>query len=173
MKIVGIDLAGKKTNPTTICFLVEEKIEFKNVFSDKEILDISKSINPDIIAIDAPIIRGVPKIRKADSLLKKYKAFPPTLPGMKCLTIRGSRLASQLLSHFKVIEVFPTATAKILNKYSKNFQETAANFNILVETKHELDAYLCCLTGKMYLEGNTVQIGDDEGKIIVPKLLIF
>lgn len=29
---------------------------------------------------------------------------------------------------------------------------------------------LCCLTGMMFLERNTIAIGDDEGKIIVPKL---
>lgn len=170
MKVVGIDLAGKQKNPTFICILFGKKTQFKIAYSDEEILNISRVVNPDIIAIDAPIMNGEPRIRTADRLLKKYKAFPPTLSGMKCLTKRGSKLALRFTSQFKVIEVFPTATAKILGKYGKDFRETAANFDIKVKNKDELDAYLCCLTGKMFLEGNTIAVGDDEGKIIVPKL---
>ena len=59
---------------------------------------------------------------------------------------------------------------KILGKYEKDFRQTAANFGIKVKNKDELDAYLCCLTGMMFLERNTIAVGDDEGKIIIPKL---
>lgn len=170
MRVIGIDLAGKQKNPTVICILTGKKTQFKTVYSDEEILNIPRVIDPDIITIDAPIMKGEPRIRKADKLLKKFKAFPPTLPGMKYLTKRGSKLALQFASRFIVIEVFPTATAKILGKYEKDFRETAANFGIKVKNKDELDAYLCCLTGKMFLEGNTIAVGDDESKIIVPKL---
>jgi len=169
LKILGVDLAGKTTNPTGLCILKNDKIEFGIVYSDKQILEISIEFKPDIIAIDAPIMQGEPRTRKADRLLKKYGAFPPSLPGMKSLTIRGSKLAAQLTTHCKVIEVFPTATAKILGIYSRNYKETIAKLGIKVNNKHELDAYFCCLTAKMFLEGKTVKIGDETGEIIVPK----
>ena len=169
MKILGIDLAGKTTNPTGICSLKNDQIEVKTVYPDKQILEISAEFKPDIIAIDAPIMHGKPRIRKADRLLKKYGTLPPTLSTMKYLTIRGSGLTVKLATRYKVIEVFPTATAKILGIYSRNYRETAFNLDVKVKNKHELDAYLCCLTAKMFLHGKTITIGDDEGKIIVPK----
>lgn len=169
MKILGIDLAGKKVNPTGICILNNDTINFKTVFSDEQILEILLKFKPDIIAIDAPIMSGKPRTRKADILLKKYKALSPSMPTMKSLTIRGSKLATKLVGRFKVIEVFPTATAKILRIYSKNYREIESKLDINVKNKHELDAYLCCLTAKMFLEGKTTEIGDEAGKIIVPK----
>ena len=169
LKILGFDLAGKSSNPTTICILNNDKTKFIIVYSDKQILEISKVFNPDIIAIDAPIMQGKPKIRKADKLLKKYGAFPPSLPGMSSLTLRGSKLAIQLRTKYNVIEVFPTATAKIIKIYNRNYKGTAMNLDIKVKNKHELDSYLCCLTAKMYLEGKTFEIGDEAGKIIIPK----
>lgn len=169
MKIIGIDLAGKTTNPTGICILKDDKTEFKTVYSDKQILDIPSRLKPDIIAIDAPIMYGEPRIRKADRILKKYGALPPTLSAMKSLTLRGSGLAARLATRYNVIEIFPTATAKILGIYSRNYRETVSKLDIKVKNKHELDAYLCYLTAKMFLEGKTVEIGNKTGTIIVPK----
>jgi len=171
LKIIGVDLAGKTTNPTGICTLNYEIIDFKTVYSDEQILKILLKFKPDIIAIDAPIMKGKPKARQADKLLKKYKTLSPSMPSMKTLTIRGSKLATKLVSQYEVIEVFPTATAKILGIYSKKYREIASKLNINVRNKHELDAYLCCLTAKMFLEGKTTEVGDEGGKIIVPKQL--
>lgn len=169
LKILGIDLAGKTKNPTGICILKENNIKLKTVKEDKEILQIANTLKPDVIAIDAPIMQGKPKIRKADTVLKKYKAFPPTLPSMIPLTIRGSKLAAQLSKYCQIIEVFPTATAKILGIYHKNYKETATFLHVKVKNKHELDAYICCLTGKMFLEEKTETVGDETGRIIIPK----
>jgi len=168
LKILGIDLAGKSKNPTGICILKDDDIILKTVFEDKEILDIAITLRPDIIAIDSPIISGKPRIREADILLKKYKAFPPTLHGMIQLTMRGSKLAEQLSKYSYVIEVFPTATEKILGLYNKNYKETAKILNVNVKSKHELDAYICCLTGKLFIEGKTEKVGNENGKIVIP-----
>ena len=169
LKILGIDLAGKTKNPTGICILKDNDVILKTIKEDKEILEIANMLKPDVIAIDAPIIHGKPRIRKADIMLKKYKSFPPTLPSMIPLTIRGSKLAAQLSKYHHVVEVFPTATLKILGVYHKNYKETAAILDLKVKNKHELDAYICCSTGKMYLEGKTETVGDEIGKIIIPK----
>ncbi|RLF51541.1 MAG: DUF429 domain-containing protein [Thermoplasmata archaeon] len=169
MKIVGIDLAGKIENPTGVCLFKNNEIQFKTVYSDEQILDVVSEFKPDIIAIDAPIIRnGIPHVRKADEMLKKYKTLPPNLPGMKTLTVRGSKIAAELKTKYKVIEVFPTATAKILGIYNRDYRETVKKLKINVTNKHELDAYLCCITAKMHLEKKTVTIGDKDGKIVIP-----
>lgn len=170
MKVVGIDLAGKAKNPTGICILNNEKIELKTIHLDKEIFNIITNVKPELIAIDAPIIKGKIQIRKADRILKKYKAFLPTLPSMKDLTIRGSKLALTLSEICKVIEVFPTATAKILGIYNKNYKETIKNLDLNASNKHELDAYLCALTGKMHLNGDTDILGDRKGRVVIPKI---
>ena len=169
LKIIGIDLAGKTKNPTGVCLLNDNKLEFKILNNDKKILQTCLDFKPDIIAIDAPIMKGIPRIRKADRIMKKYKALPPSFQSMKKLTIRGSKLAEKLNVCYKVIEVFPTATAKILGVYNKNYKETAEKLGIKIRKKHELDAYLCCLTARLFLEEKAVKIGDKDGKIIVPK----
>jgi predicted nuclease with RNAse H fold len=169
LKILGIDLAGKSKNPTGICILKDKNVILKTVKEDKEILEIANMLKPDVIAIDAPIIYGKPKIRKADIILQKYKAFPPILSSMIPLTLRGSKLAAQLSRYYQTIEVFPTATAKILDIYHKNYKKTAELLYLEVRNKHELDAYICCLTGKMFLEGKTETVGDETGEIIIPK----
>ncbi len=169
LKIIGIDLAGKTKNPTGICLLNESELEFKVLNNDKQIIQTCLDFKPDLIAIDAPIMKGKPRIRKVDNIMKKYKALPPSLPSMKKLTTRGSKLAEKLSTSYKVIEVFPTATAKILGIYSKKYKETAEKLGIKIKNKHELDAYLCCLTAKLFLEKKALKIGDKQGKIIVPK----
>ncbi|UCD14458.1 MAG: DUF429 domain-containing protein [Thermoplasmatales archaeon] len=169
MKTIGIDLAGKTINPTGMCIIKNGKMEFKTVYSDKQILGLCEEFKPDIIAIDAPIMQGEPRVREADRILKKYGAFPPSLASMKSLTLRGSKIAAKLATQTNIIEVFPTATAKILGIYNKNYKETVAKLSIKVKNKHELDAYLCCLTAKMFLEGKTIEMGNSSGKIIVPK----
>ncbi|MDH7517392.1 MAG: DUF429 domain-containing protein [Candidatus Thermoplasmatota archaeon] len=168
-KILGVDIAGKDSNPTGICTMINSKVKCCILYSDEEILKIIDELKPDIIAIDAPVMEGEPRVRKADRLLKKYGAFPPSLPSMRSLTMRGSKLAVQLKTCYKVIEVFPTATAKILNVYNKNYKETIKKLGIKAGNKHELDAYLCALTAKLFLEKKTVEIGDETGKIVVPK----
>jgi predicted nuclease with RNAse H fold len=169
MNILGIDLAGKPKNPTGLCILKENEILFRTVHEDTEIEECAQTLQPDIIAIDAPLIRGKPRVRTADILLRKYKALPPTLPSMRPLTRRGSHLAVQLLQYGRIIEVFPTATAKLLGIYHINYRDIATLLNLEVKNKHELDAYLCCLTGKLFLKKKTRSIGDEDGEIIVPE----
>jgi hypothetical protein len=177
MNIIGIDLAGKPHNPTGICTLETESnsIFLKTIYSDEEILEEISIYAPDqtVIAIDAPLIKGnIPKIRLADKLLKKYGAMPPTMQSMKSLSVRATDLVRRLESKgYKVIEVFPTATAKILRVYNKDYIKVSKALNIEAKNKHELDAYLCALTGKLFLQGKTIEVGDEEGKIILPKNL--
>ncbi len=172
MIVIGVDLAGKPSNPTGLCAKEGEGKVFKTVYSEKEITSFIEEFKPLVVAIDAPIMKGEPRIRLADKLLRRYGALPPTLESMRDLTIRGSRLAERLSKHYEVIEVFPTATAKILKIYRRDYRRTADILGVNVRNKHELDAYLCCLTAEYYLKGEVERIGDSDGWVIVPRKLV-
>lgn len=164
--IAGVDLAGKENNPTGVCILEDEKIV--TAHTDEEILSLTSEC--DLFAIDAPLmlcVNGV-RIREADRILKRYGAMPPTI--LMELSTRGTGLAKKLLQKKKeVIEVFPTATAKILGVWDRDYKKTAEKLGLKVRNKHELDAYLCALTGRLWIEGGAIAVGDEEGKVVVPK----
>ena len=126
---------------------------------------------PSVIAIDAPIIKGDSLVRKADRLMKKYGAMPLTMPSMKILAQRGTKVARKFEElGYEVIEVFPTGTAKILGFYEKNYRKSIQHLNMqnVFNNKHEYDAYLCSLTAKLHHHGKTKEVGDEQGTIVVP-----
>lgn len=163
MRSVGIDLAGLEKNPTGFCILdfnKKEGIVTKILFTDNEIIKETRDAHPDIVCIDAPL--SFPKsdyFRTSDILLRQkgFRPLSPMLPAMKVLTERGIGLQARLQQlGFKVIEVFPRATERILGLE----KERRAN-------EHKYDALLCALTGKFYLEGKYELVG---GEIVIPKV---
>ena len=115
MNIVGVDLAAKEKNPTGICSLNQEIYLF-TLYSNKDIIEGVQDHKPELIALDAPLIKGKIQTREVDLYLKKYGALLPTIPSMKPLARRGGKMADTFISlGYEVIEVFPTATAKILS----------------------------------------------------------
>ena len=127
--------------------------------------------DPSVIAIDAPILKGDSLVRKADRLMKKYGAMPLTMPSMRLLAQRGTSIAKQLEAQgYEVIEVFPTGTAKILGFYEKKYRKSLQRLHMqnVFNNKHEYDAYLCSLTAKLHYHGETKEVGDEQGKIVVP-----
>jgi len=187
MKIAGIDLAGSPGNETGLCILEinkkdenEEKFAVTKILhSDTEIIENLKKIDPDITAIDAPLkFSGVN--RECDEELRKYGALPVTLRGMNVLAKRGKELAGELKKlNLNYIEIFSTASAKILGLYDKDVmkvQKGLIKFGIRgdtekrILTKDETDAIFAALTGYLHLEGLTEEVGDDEGKIVVPRV---
>lgn len=183
MKVVGIDLAGNPKNDTGFCIL-EVKDDKKIVktsllHSDSEIIDKIKEVNPELIAIDAPLtFSGIN--RKCDDELQSYGTLPVTLRGMEILAKRGTELAKELRKlKFRVIEIFATASAKILGFYDqneKNMQNNLMNSDLegdiqrRILTRDEIDAIFSALTGYLHLNGSTKEIGDENGKIVVPKV---
>jgi predicted nuclease with RNAse H fold len=167
MKVAGIDLAGLAKNPTGICVLAKE-VKLYTVYEDKEIVNLVKDCK--LVALDAPLcLTPEPEIRQADRILKRFGALPPNLPSMRALTKRGGELSKTLRQiGRRVIEVFPTATAKILLIYSKDFKVMAKKLEIKAKNKHEVDAYLAALTAKLFLLKKAKAIGDKDGKIVIP-----
>ncbi|MBS7655257.1 DUF429 domain-containing protein [Candidatus Bathyarchaeota archaeon] len=199
MQIVGLDLAGVEKRPSGFCIL-NEKLKAKTflLYSDKEIIYWINSLKPEVISVDAPL--ALPKnrcclkdscpcknkghLRECDKALLKMriKFFPLTLGAMRTLTLRGLRLKSFIEKNgFKVIETYPGAAQDLLGIPRKSFGIEPLR-NALIKlgitgdvvkkeiTTHELDAITCALTGKMYLEGDYLALGNpNEILMILPK----
>lgn len=192
MVVVGIDLAGSEKRETGFCILGENlNVKVFTVFSDKEILDLIKKINPKIIAIDAPLAlpkgrkslkqKSGPHLRECDKeLIKlKIKFFPITLGPMRKLTERGIRLRKILEKNgFKVIETYPGGAQDILKIPRKPKEKLVQGLKKIgikrippKATKHELDAITCALVAKMYLDGEFLALGSKEEMfLILPKI---
>ncbi|MBS3815870.1 MAG: DUF429 domain-containing protein [Hadesarchaea archaeon] len=177
--IIGVDLAGKEDNPTGVSILDKDKIDTLTIKTDSELLEICKSNEPKVIAIDSPL--SFPKnkkgLRKADSELvsRGHKVLPPGFGGMRFLTERGIQLAKKLRKqNLKVIEVHPRTSGKILFN-SSNREDWIASLKKkewdLNEdiNEHEVDAILAALTGLLYLKGKVEKVGEEGEKIIIPK----
>ena len=178
MKIIGIDLAGFEKNDTGLCIFEDKIVRVKIVKTDQEIIDEIDRESPDLVCIDGPITLPIQVQRKADLELKQYGALPPLLGGMRYLTMRGNRLHEKLVG-YRVIEVMNRATVKILGFA---FNDPAERQKALLAmdikgdiehrqlTKDEVDSITAAITGYLYLEGKTQEVGDEEGIIIVPKV---
>jgi len=181
--VIGIDLAGKETNPTGLAILRRKKVETCLIYTNSEILDVLTRAKPTIVAIDAPLTLPERAIfRKADrDLIKRgYRVFPPGLPAMKTLTLRASNLNKLIIEKgLKTIEVHPTSTRKALNMPAKDWEAIQKILRSLgLEgipedrklTPHEIDAITAALTAHLYLLNLTEAVGDNkEGFIIIPK----
>ena len=181
--IIGIDLAGKKENPTGIALFKNATANTKLVYTNEEILESVFKNTPILVAIDSPL--SLPKkgsMRNSDrEMIKRgYRVFPPTLPAMRQLTLRGIEINKLITEKgYKTIEVHPTSARKALNMPLKDWIEIQKTFQSIelkgdiqqrMLTSHEIDAVTCALTAFLYLNSQTEAIGDDEeGYIIVPQ----
>ncbi len=174
MRVAGIDLAAKEDNITGLCIIEGKRIITDSKKSDENILSFIFSNNPDLVAIDAPLTLST--TRYAEKYLKRYGAMSLRIPWIRRLAIRGMRIAENIKEHkIKVIEVFPTATAKILEFYQKPkkdmveyFKNQGFTFENDVKNEHEVDALIAAYTALLYLENKTESI---DGVIIPKKLL--
>jgi hypothetical protein len=191
MLIIGLDLAGSDKRPTGVCILKEMKSETGILYTDQEIIDKIQQVNPEIIAVDAPL--SLPNGRKSieertnthlrecdrELLKRRIKFFPITLGPMRKLTERGIKLKKILESMgYKVIEVYPGGAQDVLNiprkqKGLDKLIKGLKNLNIIglkeEMNDHELDAVTCAYVGKLFLEGKTLTFGNSDKAIIMPK----
>lgn len=195
MKVVGIDLAGSETQITGFCFM-DENLNCKTLalHTDKEIIEETIKVNPDVISIDAPLCipkgrksldqKGPPHLRACDRELQrmKIKFFPITLGPMRKLTQRGIKLKEYFEGKsYKVIESFPGSIQDMLAMPRKQeglekLREALIDYGFKGDvskektTDDELDAITSALVGKLFLENNYLAIGDpEEGLMILPK----
>lgn len=190
MLVIGLDLAGVETRPTGFCSLHEMKVKTSLLYSDKKIIQKIKELKPRVIAIDAPLT--LPKGRKSieertnihlrecdkELLKRRIKFFPITLGPMRKLTERGIKLKKLLESEgFKVIEVYPGAAQDVLNiprkqkgldKLRKGLEKLGFKGLTKDMSDHELDAVTSAFVGKLFLEGKSETLGNENG-IVMPK----
>ncbi|MEA1924378.1 MAG: DUF429 domain-containing protein [Candidatus Altiarchaeota archaeon] len=181
MDVVGLDLAGNPENDSGFCILSVDgnvkHVSLKVLHSNQEIMDNLRKARPELTAVDAPLIYNE-RNRGCDAELSSYGALPVTLRGMEVLARRGSSLAEDLSRQgFDLIEVYATASAKILGFYDRNTQ--VAQKNLLsagltgdIEkrflSRDELDAVFSAITAFLHLKKSTEEVGDAEGKIVIP-----
>lgn len=179
LRAVGLDLSGSEDRPSGWCVIGEARlVQVSTLRKNYEILREIRATMPDVIAIDAPLTRPANfGFRKVDLLLMKRggRPLPPLMPGMRRLTLRAIKLASEIRKEgFNVIETHPDTIAKILgvkrdlmsivNFFARN------NFTVPKEslTKHELDAMLAALTAYLYLVGEADVLKTEDGAVVIP-----
>ena len=186
-KVVGIDLAGMEKNKTGACALtysespeISKTIKTKILYKDSEIMTFIDQENPELIAFDAPLSKPRQgNRRKCDRELAEYGLLPPMLGGMRYLTQRAIELKNMIIGSYKIIEVSSRASAAILgyrDQEEAKEQKELLKLNIKGDTEQrflsrdELDAVSAAITAYLHLQGKTRSVGDDEGRIIIPKL---
>lgn len=172
--IIGLDLSAKSTNKTGVCMLESSKALLFTLFTDSEIINTCIKYPSTIIAIDAPL--GLDD-RLCDKLMKGYGAMPLSLPSIFSLAERAVNLVKLINQNVvsEIIEVFPTASAKILGFYDKNLKIKKQLFEQLFQLKlpdtidrHCFDALICSITAWLYMNGLTNSVGNPDGFIVVP-----
>ena len=192
MIVVGVDLAGVENRPSGFCVLEGMNAKTCLLYTDEEILQKTRKLKPDVIAIDAPLSlppgrksieeRTDIHLRECDrELLKRgIKILPITLGGMRNLTQRGIKLRNILEAEgFRVIEVYPGGAQDVLGiprkrRGKKNLLEGLKRLGIKGlrgrMSDHELDAVTSAFVGKLFLEGKSETLGDSERGIVMPKV---
>lgn len=179
MKVIGVDLAGRPTNPSGFALLSDQKISTRLVYSDEEIVELCTRERPALIAIDAPL--SLPRhgnLRTADSELirRGLRVFPPTFAGMLSLTERGINLATDLRTkNTQVIEIHPRTSGVLLFKTPDRRRWMTKLWEKGVKLKenaseHEIDAAMAALTGALHIQKKTEEVGGaEEGTIVIPR----
>lgn len=178
-KFIGIDLAGKSSNPTGWAILEDKCFNSKLVHEDAEIFEATVREQPTVVAIDAPLSLPITgSLRDVDLKLIRsgYRLFPPLFGGMRSLTYRGIRLARDLREDdICVIETHPLSARKALGFPLRNRTEIINVFQELgyigIEkglSYHEVDAITGAFTAKLHHEHKTIIFKGYDGDIILP-----
>ena len=178
MKVIGVDLAGRPTNPSGLALLSDHKISTRLVYSNKEIVELCTRERPALVAIDAPL--SLPRrgnLRTADGGLirRGLRVFPPTFAGMQSLTERGINLATELRTkNIQVIEMHPRTSGVLLfktpdrHRWVTKLKEKGVKLKESA-SEHEIDAAMAALTGALHLQKKTEEVGEaEEGTIVIP-----
>ncbi len=183
-KVLGLDLAGSERRKTGYAYWEGSSLRVGVVYTDKEVLELSKGFS--LIMIDAPLSipagrstledRG-PHLRECDLLLKKqgHRFFPVTLGPMRMLTKRAMSLAKDMKERgAEVFETFPGATYDLLGLDRKD-RSLILNFYMKLPleleereySQDELDAVACWLAGICHLMGKSLVFSGKDGQIVV------
>lgn len=198
-KVVGIDLSGSEKRNTGWALMEGNRVQAKLLRTDKEIMETTIGVNPDLISIDSPL--GLPKgrdctrdscecrrfgiTREAERILRHRGVFvfPSLIRSMQPLTERGIRMRREFERRgFPVIESYPGAAQDIVRIIRKkvslqDLKEGLQNVGLVGKfvngrnSHDELDAITSALVGYFYLADEYEALGNkEEGFLIVPKI---
>jgi predicted nuclease with RNAse H fold len=160
---IGIDLSTDYRK-VGICLTNGDLYFPSRIFCMDDILNLCVFFKPKVVAIDSPLTFpiGFPKVKvraiEREMYKRKLRVFP-FFKTMVMLARAGIKLRKMLEEQgFKVIEVHPLSTAKLLKITCK------------LQNKHIRDAYYAAVTGELFLQGQTEKIGSkQEGYLYLPR----
>ncbi len=192
-EILGIDLGNKGSGNTALCFLLKNKLHFKQTQKGEDefalILNTIEKYSINLVCIDAPLsLPGAyfDKNKFHDYMYrecdKSCKAMSPMFVG--AFTARAIQLKNLLEeNNIKVIEVYPKKLVELLNlsslyplKKEKTIPSELINKTIeitafpisKINSMHQYDALLCWLCGYRFSNNQHLEFGNKkEGLIIV------
>jgi uncharacterized protein YprB with RNaseH-like and TPR domain/predicted nuclease with RNAse H fold len=198
-RVVGIDLSASERRNTGWALLEGRKVEAKLLRTDKEILDATTEVIPDLVSIDSPL--SLPKgrdctkdsckcrkfgiTREAERVLRGrgVYVFPSLIRSMQQLTERGIRIKKELQKRgLSVIESYPGAAQDILRIIRKkvsieDLKQGLQNVGLVGEfvdnrnSHDELDAMTSALVGYFYFADEYEALGNEEEDfLIIPKV---
>ena len=183
--VVGVDLAGSPKRWSGVCWMDNRyRCGVGRVKADEDILGFVEWVEAGLVSIDAPL--SIPRsgggYRRCDkeALGMGIPLLSLSLKPMRMLAERGVRLAEDLRSRgYKVIEVYPSGSLIALRIPRRNpmlvegLRRLGVRCLTGTETKDEVDAAVCALTGWLYLQGRCLELGDpSEGILILPKRVL-
>ena len=197
-KIVGIDLTGSESKPSGWALLTGSNASTQTINTNKELLDATLAVKPDIVSIDSPL--SLPEgrcctkedcscsqygiTRYCERMLMKFGigVYPCLIPSMVNLTTRGIYLASLLRSQgLTVIESYPGVAQDVLNiaRKRKGLDHLITglssfgidgNYTKKIVSHDELDAITSALVGYFYINNQYVGMGNSkENYLIIPR----
>ena len=197
-RIIGIDLAGKVSSRTGLCFLRGSRAETRVAHTDEDIEQFICEKKPDLISIDAPLSlpngrtsvydddpeRHFGIMRESERELKRrgVNSYPALIRSMQELTKRGIELAERFRNAgYPVIECFPGAAQDVIQLPRKRTDESLLKrglsrfgiqgpFRTEKVCHDELDAITASLVGQFFISGYYEPLGcPEENDMIIPQ----
>jgi predicted nuclease with RNAse H fold len=181
----GVDLSATARRETAVCVVtLGTSVEFFQVRTDVELLDVLERASPRLVAIDAPLT--LPStgrdLRLCDAEVRRMGVpiLPPAMGPMMMLSERGARVAGLLRERgMRVIEVYPRGVQRMLGLIGRGERPSAGvaqRIASLLGVKaaedlgvDEIDALTCALVAFLHDTKRTVELGDpEEGTIVMP-----
>jgi predicted nuclease with RNAse H fold len=181
----GVDLSATAKRETAVCVVrVGTSVEFFQVRTDVELLEVLARASPRLVAIDAPLtLPSTGKgLRLCDAEVRRMGVpiLPPAMGPMRMLSERGARFAGLLRERgMRVIEVYPRGAQRTLGLIGRGerpssvvAQRIASLLGVRVAEGlgvDEIDALTCALVAFLHDVNKTVELGDpEEGTIVMP-----
>lgn len=176
IRVCGLDLAGKESNPSGIAFITDGYLEeYLILYSDKEIISKILANNVSVVAVDAPLSHAE-GYRKVDlKMIKKgFKLLPPGWKGMRMLVKRAINIKKAIENKgIVVVETHPLSALKNTGvfglKESLSMFINLKNADLTNLSKDIVDAIICSAVAWAYIKNEVEIISDVDGEIVLLK----